>query len=132
MIPYPVSFPAKKFKIKSYVLEDLNNVSSNNRLANGTEVILPFRAGQNVRSEMYADLYEKPRKHVYNKRGLKAKLEHGKKKGKAKKATAFYTVKKGDTLWSVSKKTGLFSTPAAYRCSCSVCRRAMVHTSSKV
>ncbi len=98
---------AKKFKIKSYVLEDLNNVSAGNRLANGTEIILPFRAGQNVKGEMYADLYEKPRKHVFNKRGLKAKLEQGKKKGKVKKATAFYTVKKGDTLWSVSKKTGV-------------------------
>lgn len=98
---------AKKFKIKPYVLEDLN-AGASGRFAKGAEVVLPFRVGQNLKGEMYADLYELPRKHTYKKRSLKARLEKANKKGKqASKAKAFYTVKKGDTLWSVAKKTGV-------------------------
>jgi len=103
-----VSAIAKKFKIKPYVLEDLNKISSSERLANGTEIILPFRIGQNLRDSMYADLYELPRKHPFKKKNLRAKLEGSKKKSKrVVKVTETYTVKKGDTLLTVAKKMGV-------------------------
>lgn len=99
---------AAKFKVKPYVLEELNNLSASERLSKGAEVILPFRIGQNPKAPMYADLYELPRKHIYKKRSLKAQLDHGKKKGKRiVKISQTYTVKKGDTLWTVAKKTGI-------------------------
>lgn len=99
---------AKKFKIKpASVLEDLNAVPANTRLSKGREVMLPFREGQNIRDAMYADLYWRPRKYVRIRHAYKNQIRRAKASGqKITNPTEYYTVQKGDTLWSVSKKTG--------------------------
>ncbi len=98
---------AKKFKIKSYVLEDLNSTSSHSRLKRGQAVVLPFRIGQSHRAKMYADLYEKPRRSVVRKRKYRSRIRLAQKRGRLiRQPSAYYTVQKGDTLWDVSRKTG--------------------------
>lgn len=99
---------AKKFKIKkSDVLERINGLATNARLKRGQAVYLPFREGQSHRAKMYADLYERPRRAVRRRRQYLKTIRRAKKKGrKIASPTQYYTVKKGDSLWSVSKKTG--------------------------
>ncbi len=98
---------AKKFRIQPSVLEDLNSVPARTRVAKGQEVILPFREGQNIREAMYADLYERPRRHVRVQQSYKKHIKLAKASGqKIANPKEYYTVQKGDTLWTVAKKTG--------------------------
>ncbi|MCK5884636.1 MAG: transglycosylase SLT domain-containing protein [Bacteriovoracaceae bacterium] len=99
---------AKKFKIKKYVMRDLNPTYSSNRiLSRGTSVKLPFRVGQDRKEKMYADLYEKPRKSILRKRRYKYRIRLAKKRGKRiTNPKEYYTVLRGDSLWSVARKTG--------------------------
>jgi membrane-bound lytic murein transglycosylase D len=101
-----ISQVAKKFRIQPYVLEDLNKVTAGTRITKNQEVILPFREGQNVKEAMYADLYERPRRHRGHKT-YKETIKLAKASGqKINNPREYYTVQKGDTLWTVSKKTG--------------------------
>ncbi len=98
---------AKKFRIQPSVLEDLNRVSAGTRITKNQEVVLPFREGQNVKEAMYADLYERPRRHVRARKTYKAQIKLAKASGqKINNPKEYYTIQKGDTLWTVSKKTG--------------------------
>jgi membrane-bound lytic murein transglycosylase D len=99
---------SSKFKIKDKsVLEWLNGTQSSSRLQRGQEVILPFRAGQNIRDNMYADLYERPRKSIRIRRSYRKRLRMALKRGrKIASPNRYYTVKKGDSLWTVSRRTG--------------------------
>lgn len=99
---------ARKFKLKkSYILKNLNKLSSTKRLRKGTTVVLPFRVGQSVKNNMYADLYERPRRSVVKRRNYKRRIRLAKRRGKTiRSPKQFYTVRKGDSLWSVSRKTG--------------------------
>jgi membrane-bound lytic murein transglycosylase D len=98
---------AKKFRIQPAVLEDLNDASANTRVAKNEEVILPFREGQNIKEAMYADLYERPRRRVRAYQSYKGQIKLAKASGqKITNPKEYYTVQKGDTLWTVSKKTG--------------------------
>ncbi len=98
---------AKKFRIKPSVLEDLNGVLASKYVAKNQEVILPFREGQNIKEAMYADLYERPRRHVRAQQSYKKHIKLAKASGqKIANPKEYYTVQKGDTLWTVSKKTG--------------------------
>lgn len=100
---------AKKLKIKKpYVLEWLNKgLSRKSRLKKGQVVILPFRQNQSRKAGMYADLYERPRRSVLRKRKYRRRIKLAKKRGKKiSNPSQWYTVRRGDTLWSVSKKTG--------------------------
>jgi membrane-bound lytic murein transglycosylase D len=98
---------AKKFRIQPSVLEDLNGVSASKYVAKNQEVILPFREGQNIKEAMYADLYERPRRHVLARTTYKKQIKMAKASGqKLANPKEYYTVQKGDTLWTVSKKTG--------------------------
>ena len=98
---------AKKFRIQPSVLEDLNGVSASTRVTKNQEVILPFREGQNIKEAMYADLYERPRRHVRAQQSYKKHIKLAKASGqKIANPKEYYTVQKGDTLWTVSKKTG--------------------------
>ncbi|MBC7428288.1 MAG: transglycosylase SLT domain-containing protein [Bacteriovorax sp.] len=98
---------SKKFKLrKDYVLAGLNKVSENARFAEGDIVKLPFRVGELVSPEnnLYADLYEKPRREVLrrNSRAIRAK-----RYASRKKPMRYYTVQKGETLFTVAQKHGI-------------------------
>lgn len=99
---------AKKFHIKkTNVLQVLNRMPAHTNLKRGQEVLLPFREGQSIKDSMYADLYERPRRSVRRKRQYLSIVKRAKQRGtKISSPTVFYTVKKGDSLWTVSKKTG--------------------------
>lgn len=100
---------ARKFLIKNkYVLESLNNTSSYQVLSQDSVVLLPFREGQSRTENMYADLYEKPRKTVVRARKYKQRIRRALASGKKISAPSkYYTVQRGDSLWSVSRKTGV-------------------------
>jgi membrane-bound lytic murein transglycosylase D len=100
---------SRKFKIKKpYVLTGLNNISYKKRLKRGTEVLLPFRAGQNIKANMYADLYERPRKSVVRRRNYRRRIRLAKRRGKRiTNPKSYYTVKKGDSLWTVARKNSI-------------------------
>lgn len=99
---------ARKFKIKDKtVLTWLNGISYTGRLKQGQVVLLPFKQGQNIRANMYADLYEKPRKAVRLRRAWKKRIRRALRKGrKIASPSRYYQVQKGDSLWTVSRKTG--------------------------
>ena len=99
----------RKFKIKdNSVLETINGFSSKKRLERGQVVYLPFKEGQNIKDNMYADLYERPRKSVVKRRKYNSHIKTALRRGKAiKNPSRYYTVQKGDSLWSVSKRVGV-------------------------
>ncbi len=100
---------ARKFKIKSkdkYVLENLNNINSKIRLKRGTEVVLPFHKNHHLKHSLYADLYEPPRRSVIRRRKYRWRIRRAIKRGKQIKNPRYYIVKKGDSLWGISRKTG--------------------------
>ena len=102
-----IALVAKKFRIQPSVLEDLNSCPASTRIAKNQEVTLPFREGQNIKEAMYADLYERPRRHVLARTTYKKQIKLAKASGqKLTNPKEYYTVQKGDTLWTVSKKTG--------------------------
>ncbi|OUR96156.1 hypothetical protein A9Q84_07285 [Halobacteriovorax marinus] len=99
---------AKKFKIKKapYVLASLNDYSSKKRLKKGQYIYLPFREGQSRKNAMYADLYEKPRRVVVRRKNYRKRMRIAKSRGKKiMSPSRWYTVRRGDSLWSVAKKT---------------------------
>lgn len=98
---------AKKFKIKkSDVLTNLNNVSENAVLAKGESIKLPFRVGEFVSASnnLYADLFEKPRREILRK-NHRNRLRMARSSGK--KPVRYYTVKKGESLFTVAQKHGI-------------------------
>ena len=99
---------ARKFKIKDkQVLTWLNGLSEKKSLKRGQEIILPFKVGQSKKENMYADLYEKPRKSVVRRRRYRSRLRLALKRGKKiTNPKSWYTVQRGDSLWTVSRKTG--------------------------
>ena len=99
---------AKKFKIKGDVVADLNGLKISDRLKKNQKIILPFRIGQNKKAPMYADLYEVPRRSVVRRKNYKNQIAMAKKKGKKiSNPIAWYTVRKGDTLWDVARKNNV-------------------------
>lgn len=98
----------KHYRIPAEVLYDLNEDKKNDGLLNkGEEVILPFRIGQHGKEKMYADLYEKIRTRK-SRRNFYDHIANARRKGPlAMSASEFYVVKSGDTLWDVSRKTGV-------------------------
>lgn len=99
----------RKFKVPYKVLEALNDMSASTRLKPRTSVVLPFRDDHNPKKvRMYADLYQKPRKSVVRRRTYQKWIKRGRRNGsEISNPTQFYIVKKGDTLWSISRKTGV-------------------------
>jgi membrane-bound lytic murein transglycosylase D len=99
---------AEKFKIKKspYVLSRLNGKSPTRRLKKGEVVLLPFRNGQSRKNAMYADLYQKPRKVVVRRKNYRKRLRVAKAKGtRISNPSQWYVVRRGDSLWSVARKT---------------------------
>lgn len=98
---------SKKFKLrKDYVLASLNNVSEGARFKDGDIVKLPFRDGELVSpaNNLYADLFEKPRREVLKKN---SRANRAKRYAARKKPMRYYTVKKGETLFTVAQKHGI-------------------------
>lgn len=100
---------ARKFKIKDIkVLERINGFGGKKRLERNQVVYLPFKQGQNLRDNMYADLYEKPRKSVVRRRKYNSRIKTALRRGKRiSNPSRYYTVRKGDSLWSVSRSVGV-------------------------
>lgn len=99
---------ARKFKIKDKaVLSWLNGVTHTAKLDRGQTVLLPFRKGQDTKENMYADLYERPRRVVRMRRSWKKRIRTALSRGrKIASPSQYYHVKKGDSLWTVAQKTG--------------------------
>ena len=99
---------SQKYKIKGQVLEDFNKFAFTQKLPVGTVVTLPFKIGQSRRENMYADLYERPRKEILIRQTYRGRIRLAAKKGKKiVSPVEYYTVQKGDTLWTVAQKTGV-------------------------
>lgn len=85
---------SKKFKIKkNYVIASLNGTSENTVYSKGDKVKLPFRIGEFVSpaNNLYADLFEKPRKEVLRK---SSRLRYKNKRYAYKKKSQGYFVAK--------------------------------------
>ncbi len=98
---------SKKFKLrKDYVLASLNNVPESKKFAAGDVIKLPFRINEEVspNNNLYADLFEKPRREVLRK---KSREYRQKRYASRKKQGRYYTVKKGETLFTVAQKHGI-------------------------
>ncbi|OFZ41735.1 MAG: hypothetical protein A2504_03985 [Bdellovibrionales bacterium RIFOXYD12_FULL_39_22] len=96
---------AKKFSVAPYVLEELNGIDAGARIVKGQAIALPFRADHDLKNNMYADLYERPRKEVLARSKYKGLVKLAKAQGKHLNSSNRYTVRRGDTLWDVAKKT---------------------------
>lgn len=98
---------ARKYKVRPYVLEQLNDLTEKKGLKKGDQVVLPFRVNHSIKHSMYADLYERPRKAVVRRRNYQGRIRMAKKRGRRiTNPKEYYVVKKGDTLWDVARKTG--------------------------
>lgn len=99
----------RKFKIPTTILSQINDIPAKKRLFPKTVVYLPFRADHMGRKhDLYADLYEKPRKSVQRRRTYQKWVQRGHAKGEnIGDPKQFYIVKKGDTLWNIARKTGV-------------------------
>lgn len=98
----------RKFKVPSKVLSQLNKIEANKRLFPKTVVYLPFRDDHSRKNNLYADLYEKPRKSVLRRRAYQKRIKRALRRGdKIANPKEFYIVKKGDTLWDIARKTGV-------------------------
>lgn len=94
---------SKKFKIKKgYVLSSLNGVSENSNFKKGDIVKLPFRVGEYVSptNNLYADLFEKPRREVLRK----SSRLHYRRYAHKKKYQSYYTVEKNEVVLVKSNK----------------------------
>ncbi len=99
---------AQKYRIRPEVLFDLNELDDARPLKEGTLICLPFRKGDDPKDKLYSSVYPSlPRKSVLRRTRHKERIMQALARGrKIINPTKYYTVKKGDTLWSVSRKTG--------------------------
>lgn len=99
----------RKFKVPTKVLAEINDMDPKKRLFPKTAVYLPFRDDHRAKKhKLYADLYEKPRKSILRRRAYNRWIKRGVRSGaNIENPKQFYIVKKGDSLWSIARKTGV-------------------------
>ncbi len=124
---------ARRFKIKSKeVLTWLNDAPSNQRLKRGQTILLPFHTNQSIKAPMYADLYERPRRSVLRYQRYRRLIRRALRRGnKIANPTQYYTVKKGDSLWTVARKTGT-NLNTLIKSNYSLIRRRMIRAGDKL
>jgi membrane-bound lytic murein transglycosylase D len=123
---------ARKFKVPANILEEINGIDKNKRLFPKTVVYLPFREDHTKKHELYADLYEKPRRSVLRRRKYQRRIRLARSRGKKiSNPKEFYIVKKGDTLWNVARKTGV-SMDTLIRSNMNIVKRRMVRPGDKL
>lgn len=106
--PYTLSDASKLLRVPMPVLAALNPEATNKRLEKGETIRLPFREDQSARDRMYADLYEVPKKFRKARRSYYRAISSVSENGpRIRQPSKFYVVKKGDTLWEISRKTGV-------------------------
>lgn len=101
---------ARKYRIKDkVVLRNLNkNLSRNGVLPRGSVVNLPFKVTHSLRDNMYADLYERPRKAVRRRKEYRKWLNLNRRKRIViSSPSKYHVVRKGDTLWNVARNNGI-------------------------
>jgi len=100
---------ARKFKVPVKVLAEINpNLNQRASYPPKTQVLLPFREDHSLKAKMYADLYEQPPRRVRARRSYNRIIAANINRGQLiKNPKEFYTVKKGDSLWGVARKTGV-------------------------
>lgn len=100
---------ARRFRINDVnVLALINGMNPGQNLRRGQVVKLPFRQGQSRRDQMYVDLYERSRGQVLAQRRYQQILDRGRANGDMiRDPSEFYTVQSGDSLWTVSRRTGV-------------------------
>lgn len=99
---------AQQHRVPVHVLAALNPALDGQRCEEGTQIKLPFRDDQSSRDRMYADLYEVPKKFRKARRSYYRYISSVSTKGKTiSRPSKYYTVKKGDTLWQIARKTGV-------------------------
>jgi membrane-bound lytic murein transglycosylase D len=96
---------AKKFKLSPAVVAEINKVPQETTYKRGDTVLLPFRDSHSATSDMYADLYEKPRKRAVAAKGYKSRVKMAAERGtRIDNPSVYHTVQKGESLWVVAKK----------------------------
>ncbi len=99
---------SEKTRVPVDVLAVLNPELDKVRFDAGTTVKLPFREDHGARHQLYADLYESPKKYRRARRSYYRYMSSVSEDGPSiRRPSKFYVVKKGDTLWEISRKTGV-------------------------
>lgn len=102
---------AKTYHLRAQLLAALNDMSPNSGLKKGDIIKLPFREGQSSRDEMYSDLWvvshKKSRRYLKFKKKLLARVVKVKNKTRKIMHQKIYHVRRGETLWNISRKTGI-------------------------
>jgi membrane-bound lytic murein transglycosylase D len=98
---------AKKYRLPTQLLNELNPDFAGGKIAANSEIKLPFRIDHAPYHDMYSDLKEPSKRWFKGRRSYYrtvASISGGKM---IKNPKQFYVVKKGDTLWQISRKTGV-------------------------
>jgi membrane-bound lytic murein transglycosylase D len=97
---------ASVHKVPAEVLSQINGgIKPDQPLGQRSTVFLPFHTTHNNKEDMYADLYDRPRKATLRRNHFKSQLARAMAKGQLiRNPRTFYTVQRGDSLWSISRK----------------------------
>ncbi|MBP9674793.1 MAG: transglycosylase SLT domain-containing protein [Bacteriovoracaceae bacterium] len=98
---------AKRYRIHPQALVSINqNKGPTEKLSAGTLVYLPIRKDHSASNTFYAEHYRSPKKWKGKSYRYIKNISYKKRRQTSSKAQ-YYRVRKGDTLWDVSRKTGV-------------------------